>query len=111
MKGQLSTYVLYLLPGPSLLPAPLWPRDVSGYDSDDEQYRGAQLDLQRRASSGDPLRQELGKKYKLWLESERVRGREEERKRGREGGGRERGGGGRGRGRGSVCVYVCVKQR
>jgi hypothetical protein len=43
----------------SLLPAPRWlsGRNDHGYDTDDEQYLEAELDLQRRASTGDGLRE------------------------------------------------------
>lgn len=48
---------------------PLWltNRDSHGYDSDDEQYLDAQLDLQiRRASGGEVLREHHKGKIKYW---------------------------------------------
>ena len=47
---------------------PLWltNRDSHGYDSDDEQYLDAQLDLQIRASDGEVLREHHRGKIKYW---------------------------------------------
>jgi hypothetical protein len=57
--------------------APLWlaaSRDrKGGYDSDDEHYRDAELDLQRRMSSGEGQRERMAGKYSFWLDvKERV---------------------------------------
>ena len=52
--------------GYSLPPATLWPMTSDGYDSDDEQYRDVQLDLQRRTSIGEILRERLGRKQTVW---------------------------------------------
>ena len=53
--------------GQSIPLAPLWlavSRDRKGsYDSDDEHYLDAELDLQRRMSSGEGQRERLAGKY------------------------------------------------
>lgn len=47
---------------------PMWLTNIESrdYDSDDEQYLGAQLDLKRRASSGEILRERYRGKGKFW---------------------------------------------
>lgn len=60
---------IYYSPGASLPLGSLWltSRDTArGYDSDDDQYLDAQLDLQRRVSDGEVLKERHGEEKAIW---------------------------------------------
>ena len=67
-SNSVNQYNVECSSGHSTLPAPLWlsARDDHGYDSDDEQYLDAELDLQRRASTGEVLRELSSGRRSFW---------------------------------------------